>query len=340
VPTPELAKRALEAAEKTVSMAPDRHEGYLALGIYSRMVKDDAPGALEPLAAGLRLAPGNRELLLAMAQTEVELGRWEPAIEHFRQVQRLSPRSLDGWGNLSSALLRLRRYPEALEAQERGLALAPRNLRLLEHKAMSFLGQGDLRGARAVMDSAPKEVEPAALVAYFTNYNDLIWVLDEPRRDLLLKLTPAEFDDDRATWAMALAQAYALRGDAANVRRYAEEARAGFAEQLRRTPNDPGRRMSLAVSLAYLGRKGEAIREGERALALEPVTKDARSGAYYEHQLVRIHMLVGEHEKALDRLEPLLKLPYYLSPGWLAIDPNFDPLRKNPRFQRLVAGGR
>jgi tetratricopeptide (TPR) repeat protein len=138
---------------------------------------------------------------------------------------------------------------------------------------------------------------------------------------------------------MALAQAYALRGDAANVRRYAEEARAGFADQLRRTPDDPGRGMSLALSLAYLGRRDEAIREAERVLALEPVTRDARSGAYYEHQLVRIYMLLGEHEKALDRLEPLLEIPYYLSPGWLSIDPNFDPLRKNPRFLRLLAQG-
>ena len=62
-------------------------------------------------------------------------------------------------------------------------------------------------------------------------------------------------------------------------------------------------------------------------------------GPYYQHELVRIYMLVGEPEKALDRLEPLLKIPYYLSPGWLKIDPNFDPLRDNPRFQKLVAGG-
>ncbi len=62
------------------------------------------------------------------------------------------------------------------------------------------------------------------------------------------------------------------------------------------------------------------------------------NGAYFQLQLVRIYMLVGEPEKALDQLEPLLKIPFYLSPGWLKIDPNFDPLRKNPRFQRLVAG--
>jgi len=74
----------------------------------------------------------------------------------------------------------------------------------------------------------------------------------------------------------------------------------------------------------------------ERGVALSPVSKDAVNGPYYQHQLARIYMLVGEPEKALDLLEPLLKIPYYLSPRWLAIDPNFDPLRKNPRFQKLV----
>jgi hypothetical protein len=67
------------------------------------------------------------------------------------------------------------------------------------------------------------------------------------------------------------------------------------------------------------------------------VAKDAYGGPYNQHQLVRIYMLVGEPEKALDRLEPLLKIPYFLSPGWLKVDPNFDPLRNNPRFQKLIA---
>jgi hypothetical protein len=66
--------------------------------------------------------------------------------------------------------------------------------------------------------------------------------------------------------------------------------------------------------------------------------KDAFSGAYVQHQLVRIYILLNEHERALDLLEPLLRMPYYLSPGWLRIDPNFDPLRGHPRFQRLVEG--
>jgi tetratricopeptide (TPR) repeat protein len=338
VPTPEMAGRAEEAAKKAVALAPDRPEGYWALGTYQRLVQNDQRRALEEFKRGLRLAPANPDLLRGSALVQQALGHWDSAVEHLRQAQRLDPRSVGGWTAIGNALLRLGRYPEAREAQERGLALAPTNLRLIEHRAMTFLGQGDLAGARAILKATPKEVEPTALVAYLANYNDLIWVLDEQQRELLLRLPPGVFDGDWGTWAMALVQAYALRGDTANVRRYAEEARKAFAEQLRAVPDDAGRRVSLGLSLAYLGRKEEAIREGERGAALTPVAKDARSGAYYQHQLVRISMIVGESERALDRLEPLLRIPYYLSPGWLRIDPNFDSLRQNLRFRRLVAG--
>jgi len=92
------------------------------------------------------------------------------------------------------------------------------------------------------------------------------------------------------------------------------------------------------LALAYLGRKAEAIQEGERGVALMPTSRDALLGAYLQHQLGRIYLLVGEPEKALDQLEPLLRMPYYLSPGWLRIDPTFAPLKGNPQFERLVAG--
>jgi tetratricopeptide (TPR) repeat protein len=189
-----------------------------------------------------------------------------------------------------------------------------------------------------VLKATPRQVEPTALVSYLANYQDLVWVLDEEQRELLLRLTPSAFDDDRGAWATYLVQPYALKGDAADVHTYAEEARKAIEEQLRATPGDAQRHVILGLALAYLGRKEEAIREGERGVALDPVSKDARDGPYTQHQLVRIYMLVGESDKALDQLEPLLKIPYFLSPGWLKIDPNFDPLRKNPRFQKLVAG--
>jgi len=113
-------------------------------------------------------------------------------------------------------------------------------------------------------------------------------------------------------------------------------ARAAFEEQLKTLPNDSQLHVFRGLALAYLGRKAEAVREGEHAVALAPIARDA-SGAYQQHQLARIYLLVGEPEKALDQLEPLLKTPYYLSPAWLRIDPTFDPLRKEPRFQLLVS---
>ncbi|HYN20152.1 MAG TPA: hypothetical protein VE078_04270, partial [Thermoanaerobaculia bacterium] len=339
-PTPQLAERARQAAEKAVALAPDRPEGYLALGHYQRSVVLDFNRALEQFAKGQRLAPGSADLLRGTAATEQSLGRWESAVEHFRQAERLDPRFVQTPRRLGETLLFLRRYPEAREVYDRGLALAPANLDMIENKALVFLGEGDLAGARAVLKAAPKEVEPTALVAYVATYWDLVWVLDEEEREVLLRLTPGAFDDDRGIWGICLAQAYALKGDAANTHSHAEETRKAFEEQIRAAPEDAFRHVGLGLALAYLGRKEEAIREGERGVALAPVAKDAYSGAYNQHQLARIYILLGEPEKALDQLEPLLKIPYYLSPGWLKIDPNFDPLRKNPRFQKLVAGAK
>ncbi len=339
-PIPALAERARQAGEKAVALAPNRPKGYLALGNYERSVSRDYTRALEQYEKGLRIAPGDASVLRATSLAEQGLGRWDSSVEHIRQAVLLDPRSANSLSVLGEAFLRLRRYPEAREACDRGLALAPANPYLIERKAMTYLGEGDLTSARAVLKATPREFEPTALVAYMASYEDLVWVLDEEQRELLLRLTPSAFDDDRGTWALCLLQAYALKGDAANVHTYAEEARKAFEEQLGAAPNDAQLHVELGLALAYLGRKEEAIREGERGVALDPVTKDARYGPYYQHQLARIYMLVGEPEKALDRLEPLLKIPYFLSPGWLKIDPNFDPLRKNPRFEKVVAGGK
>jgi tetratricopeptide (TPR) repeat protein len=278
------------------------------------------------------------DLLTSAAQADLSLGRWESALEQLKQSERLDPRSFHKAWVLADALLRLRRFAEAREAYNRGLALAPTNLDLVEGKALTFLGEGDFAGARAVLEAASKDVEPTALVAYLATFEDLVWVLDEQQRELLLRLTPSAFDDDRSGWAFALAQAYALKGDAANVGTHANELRKAVEEQLRATPDAALQHVLLGLSFAYLGRKEDAIREGQRGVAIMPVSKDARNAPYYLHQLVRIYTLVGEPEKALDQLEALLKVPYYVSPGWLKIDPNFDPLRGNPRFQKLVAG--
>jgi tetratricopeptide (TPR) repeat protein len=180
-------------------------------------------------------------------------------------------------------------------------------------------------------------VETASLVAFFGTYEDLYWVLDDAQQQQLLTLPASYFDDDRGNWALVRAETHALRGNHSLARAYADSARLAYEEQLRATPNDGQRHVLRGLMLAYLGRKAEAMEAGERAAALWPISRDANQGAYIQHQVVRIYLLVGEPEKALDRLEPLLKMPYYLSTGWLRVDPTFAPLKGNPRFEPLVA---
>jgi eukaryotic-like serine/threonine-protein kinase len=336
-PTPAGAEAARRAARRALALAPTKPEGHRALGMYYGYVLVDYPRALTEDSTALALAPGNAELLGAVAWDELFLGRWEASRRHLEQAARLDPRSLTVARHLGDLLLFTRHSPEAGQAFDRALQLAPADIYVRWLRTMVALAQGDFAAAQALLRAAPKEVEPIALVA-FAWYDNLMWVLDEAQQQLLLRLTPSAFGDDRGVWGIVLAQTYALRGNAGKARMYADSARLAFAQQLQATPQDGQRHVFLGLALAYLGRKADAMREGERGVALLPISRDALGGPYLQHQLARIYLLVGEPEKALDHLEPLLKIPYYLSPGWLKIDPNFAPLRGNPRFQRLVNG--
>ena len=337
-PTPELATQARQAAERAQALGPDRPEGQLALGEYYRNVAVDNRQALAAYEAGLKLAPSNVELLGTAALAEQGLGRWDAALQHLAKAAALDPRSASTARRTALTLLFLRRYPEAQAALDRALALGPTSLQSILRKAMVALAQGDLAGAQAALRAGLATVEPTALLAYFGQYWDLYWVLDDAEQQQLLALPPSAFDNDRGAWAIVRAQTYSLRGDLAKARVYADSARLALEEQLRATPEDGQRHVIRGLALAYLSRKAEAIAEGERGVALVPISRDAYYGAYNQHQLVRIYLLVGEPEKALDQLEPLLRMPYYLSPGWLRIDPTFAPLKGNPRFEKLVAG--
>jgi serine/threonine-protein kinase len=308
------------------------------MGDFYSFVRVDKRQARTAYEAGLKLAPSNVDLLVGAALAEQSLD-WEASLQYLTRAATLDPRSANTARRTGLTLLWLRRYPEAQVTLDRGLALAPTNLGIIENRAQVALAQGDLPGAQGVVRAALTTVDPTALLVFFGNYWDLYWVLDDAQQQQLLTLPPSAFDDDRGTWGIVRAQTYWLRKNMAKAKVYADSAQLAYAEQLRATPDDGQRHVLRGLALAYLGRKAEAIQEGERGLALGPVSQDAFSGAYNQHQLVRIYLLVGEPEKALDRLGPLLKIPYYLSPGWLKIDPTFAPLRGNPRFQRLIAGG-
>jgi eukaryotic-like serine/threonine-protein kinase len=345
--TPATGEAARRAAERALALAPMRSEGHQALGAYYGYVVADKPRAYAEDSAALTLAAGNADILWAVGFDEHALQRWEAARGHLEQAVRLDPRSGITAHQFGLLLVCLRRYAEAERILDHAVQLLPADLGVREDRAIAALAQGDLAHAQAIIRAAPKDVDPTALVASVASYLDLVWVLDEAQQRLLLRLRPSAFDDNRAQWAITLAQTYAVHGNTARERVYADSARLTYEQQLDGSPQDAStttstfdaqRRAFLGLALAYLGQKAAAIREGQRAVALAPISRDAFVGPYIQLQLARVYLLVGEPEKALDQLEPLLKMPCYLSPGWLKIDPNFGPLRGNPRFERLVNG--
>jgi Flp pilus assembly protein TadD len=308
------------------------------MGSYFLAIEVDPGQAAEQYALALRAAPNDAVVLASAARAERSLGRWAAALAHLERAAALDPRSASTVGRLGATLLWLRRYPEARRALDRALALSPANLSTIQDRAMVELAQGDLAAARGVLAAVPKEMDPAAFAAFMATYFDLGWALDEAEQRLVLGLSPEAFGDDTLSWGLALAEVHARRGDEQRARAYADSARAAVEGTLRTLPGDAQLHSLHGVALAYLDRRAKAIREGERGVTLVPVARDASDGAYYQHQLARIYILVDEPERALDQLEPLLKIPYYLSPGWLRIDPTFAPLRGHPRFQRLLEG--
>jgi eukaryotic-like serine/threonine-protein kinase len=326
------------AAERSLRLMPDLPEAHVALGDYHGFAGRDWARAMTEYARALVLAPKNAEILGRLANAERAQGRTEEALVHLRAAMILDPRSELNTSSTTLVLLYLRRYPEALESAERGIRLAPESPAGYHLKAFVYLAQGDLNRARSVVDAAARLIEPSTLVAYFSTYFDLYWALDSAQQVLLLRLTPASFGDDTLAWGLALAATRALRGELKIARAYADSARLAAESILRAVPEYAQVHTLRGLALAYLGRRADAVREGQRGLAILPPSEDAYEGPYLQHQFVRIFMLLGDQERALAQLEPLLRMPYYLSPGWLKIDPTFTPLRGNPRFEELAAG--
>ena len=139
-----------------------------------------------------------------------------------------------------------------------------------------------------------------------------------------------------SAWSIVLAQTLYLQGDLVRARIYADSSRIESERLLRESPNDDQRHSFLGLTHAILGNKAEAIRLGERAIEITPMTRDAYTGVYLKYMLARIYLMVGETDRAIDQLDSILRLPFYVSPGWLRIDPEWDALRGNPRFQKLI----
>jgi serine/threonine-protein kinase len=355
VGTAERRAAAGRAAERARALAPDLPDVQAAVAFYTTYVLKQPARALADLADARARAPYNALLLRRVANAERALGRLEASVVDAEAVIRLDPRSFSMYYWLGLSLLDLRRYPEARAAFDRTVALQPAAVYPRVKRALVDLADGDSARARAALrpagaaggvdgaGGAPSDAGPLAATLGAMGY-DAVWLLDSASQRVVRERGTRAFDaDDRANAGLVLAELFALRGDAARTRAYADTACTAFAAQLRALGANPQvaaeARARYATALAYAGRGTEAVREAEAAArAVPPGTGEHPIATNVQQELVRVYLLSGDTARALDRLEALLRAPGVLSPGWLRSDPTFAPLHGHPRFERLARG--
>ena len=151
----------MEAARKSTELAPEKPDGQMALGLYYRIVDRDHPRALEEYKKAEKLAPGTADPLRSLGRAEMQMGRWQDAIAHYDEAERLDPKNSINVGNAAQPLVFLRRCGEARQAVDRSLALAPNNLSRIDQKLDAILCEGDIASARALMADTSRRIGPA-----------------------------------------------------------------------------------------------------------------------------------------------------------------------------------
>lgn len=335
-----LAKRAVD---KAFELEPDLPEAHHSLGTYYWLGDLDYDRALREFAIVVEARPNDSEIFLARAALRRRQGKLREALVDFERARQLDPASSQVASSYAQTYVALRDYARAEALFDRAIALAPDWTALYFMKAGLYLcWDGSTQRARAVLAEARTvgvDDQPLVVLAR-------VWVELFDRRyqetiDLLSSRGP-EFIADQNRFiprAQLYAQVYGLMQRRDLERAYYDSARSIVSKKLRESPEDPRLHSALGIAYAGLGRKQEAIREGEQAVALLPIAKEALQGYHRAWDLARIYTMVGDYDAAIERLQYLLSIPGLLTAAWLRIDPTWDPLRGHARFQQLLELG-
>jgi serine/threonine-protein kinase len=338
--SPARVDSARAAAERARRLAPVLADGRVAHGYLYYWGMGDYRRALEEFEAVRKQQPGNSELLTAIGYVERRRGQWDSALARFEEAVRYDPRSALRALDLADTYMSLRHYPEAERTYDRAIQLSPDWAEPWAYKAMlQLIWRGDPGRARAVMTQALNRVSAGRLAQALTIPDAISGALltaDTTFASALEAIRPASFDGDSARYHLLLAEAAGFRGDRRSERAQADSALPLLERQLLQRSDDPKLLARTGLAYARAGRHRDAIRYGRRAAELLPPSRDANSGPYVQTRLAQVYMLAGEHDRALDTLEPLLALPGWLTPALLRSDPTWAPLRSEPRFARLT----
>jgi len=345
----------IEAARRAQELAPDLPETHLALG-HVAYAQREFDQALEHFEKAERLRPSG-DAARAVGRTLRRLGRWREALDCADKARRLVPRSYVIYSDeLGYTRMCLRQFDEADRDFDQAISLAPQlnDAYLLKAQVLAARS-GDVAAAKRVMLEMSRRtniVEAAEATIAQQSAGQLTFValrlFPEACSMIVEAFETGPIERYRGLQPAAVAFTHLARaiihetaGDRqAAIVRY-DSARVYYERIIRSNPQSAYVSMYHSnVGLAYagLGRCEEAIREGEEAALMVPISKDAIVGPDPVFGLAQIYVKCGKYEAAIDQIETLLSVPFYLSPGLLRADPLWNPLRTNPRFQRLAEG--
>jgi len=294
-------------------------------------------GALAEFRQAERALPNNADVILAVAALQRRLGHWDEAIALQRRAVALDPRNFHASWNLVTTYMMLRRFPEALAEADRVLAWAPTNVGALSQKAQVLLATGDLQAAEPLLANPRLDLSlPATYALLQRRYAVAI--------EILSKAPTTDTDpNERAIEKLLLGLSHQRVGDNTAARATYQDAAQDLQRQLEKAAPDSFAagltHAFLGLAYAGLGEATSAIAEGQKAMAIEPTSKDPVDGPAREERMANIYALLGDPDHAIPILKRLLQIPYdgAITPALLRLDPVWDQIRNDPRFQELVS---
>ena len=329
---------AKDALDRALTLDPDLPETHLALGYYRYYGPRDYAGALAEFQQAEKDLPNSADVIIALAALQRRLGHWDEAIAGQRRAVGLDPRNFHAAFNLVTTYMMLRRFPEALAEADRVLAWNSTNVGALSQKAEVLLATGNLQAAEPLLLTNP-QLDP-----FFRAVCPLLQRRYAAAIEILSKALTNETDRKaRNIEKLLLGLSQQRAGDIAAARATYRDAAQDFDSQLKKMPPDSfvaGQTHAfLGQAYAGLGEAASAIVEGRKAMAIHPTSKDPADGPVEEESMARVYALLGETDHAIPILKRLLQIPYVgaITPALLRLDPVWDPIRNDPRFQKLVA---
>ncbi|HEU0273311.1 MAG TPA: tetratricopeptide repeat protein [Candidatus Udaeobacter sp.] len=341
-PTPARREKARLNAEESLRLQPNLPEGHLALGFSYYYGDRDYERALAEFEIAKRDLPNEAEAYMAIGAIQRRQGKWAESNANMEKAAALDPKNASILINLAFNYLALRDFEEADKTIDRAIAIAPHSFATRGLKAYVIIAQtGDLAAAEKQISSIQAENDPNGMVA-----SSRFWFLTLQRKftealAVLEKLPNETLSQPNNTTApapkaMLKGTIYFLQGDMTNSQTEFENALVTSERLLREAPDDGARHAQHGIILAALNRKQEAIAEGKRAVELLPESRDAFDGPGLTASLAQIYAWTGEFDEAFRLVDHLLATPNGLTVPMLKLDPAWDPLRSDARYQALI----